>query len=90
MGVIGYCMTEVVGIGIYNPGATLTMPEGLFRDLLVAFAQAAREVQGADRSLDEIRLLGEKYGDESLGEKLVQWAKVGLSSVNPVDDFTKR
>ena len=81
IGRTGFVAHEVVGIGINNPEATITMPEGLFLELLAAFGQAAYEKRGVADILGELRRLGEKYGDKALGDRLAQGAKAGLSSV---------
>lgn len=83
IGRTGFVVEEVQGIGIANVEAVIKMPEPLFIALVTMYAQAAYDSTPVADIFNELRALGEKYGDKAFGERMVRIAEGALKAVWP-------
>jgi hypothetical protein len=83
VGRTGFVAYETFGSGINNPEASITMSEGLFRQMVGRWAQMAYPGMAVADIFGEIRAFGRDQDDAALGERMVEMARAGLSSVCP-------
>jgi len=78
IGKTGFVATEILGIGIANPGVSWTLPEPLLVELLKLYGQAAYERMGVKDIQEEVQALGVKHGSPEFGEAMARWVTRGL------------